>query len=29
MFDMGRETMALPMAEKMRFEQGDGGTSAG
>ncbi|KAK7452195.1 hypothetical protein VKT23_012298 [Stygiomarasmius scandens] len=29
MFDMGAETMALPMEEKMKFEQGDGGISFG
>lgn len=29
MFDMGAETMALPMEEKMRFEQGDDGMSFG
>lgn len=29
MFDMGQETMDLPLEEKMRFEQGDGGMSAG
>ncbi|EIN05629.1 Clavaminate synthase-like protein [Punctularia strigosozonata HHB-11173 SS5] len=29
MFEMGRETMALPMEEKMKFEQGDSGMSAG
>ncbi len=29
MFDMGRETMALPLEEKMRFEQGDEGFSFG
>lgn len=29
MFDMGAETMALPLEEKMKFEQGDDGTSAG
>ena len=29
MFDMGAETMALPMEEKMKFEQGDGGMSFG
>jgi len=28
-FDMGVETMALPMEEKMRFEQGDDGMSFG
>ncbi|TFY55566.1 hypothetical protein EVJ58_g8161 [Rhodofomes roseus] len=29
MFDMGAETMALPLAEKMKFEQGDDGMSFG
>ena len=29
MFDMGAETMALPMEEKMKFEQGDEGRSFG
>ncbi|KAJ7200513.1 Clavaminate synthase-like protein [Mycena pura] len=29
MFDMGAETMALPMEEKMKFEQGNEGTSFG
>ncbi|KAF8684886.1 hypothetical protein AX14_004079 [Amanita brunnescens Koide BX004] len=29
MFDMGAETMALPMEEKIRFEQGDDGMSFG
>ncbi|KAG9309076.1 hypothetical protein JVU11DRAFT_10958 [Chiua virens] len=29
MFDMGAETMALPLEEKMKFEQGDGGRSFG
>ncbi|TFK32120.1 hypothetical protein BDQ12DRAFT_639162 [Crucibulum laeve] len=29
MFDMGAETMALPMEEKMKFEQGDDGMSFG
>jgi isopenicillin N synthase-like dioxygenase len=29
MFNMGAETMALPMEEKMKFEQGDGGQSFG
>ncbi|KAH9928938.1 Clavaminate synthase-like protein [Fomitopsis serialis] len=29
MFDMGAETMALPLEEKMRFEQGDDGMSFG
>ena len=29
MFEMGRETMALPLEEKMGFEQGDGGFSFG
>ena len=29
MFDMGAETMALPLEEKMKFEQGDAGMSAG
>ncbi|KAI0922248.1 hypothetical protein AcW2_006995 [Taiwanofungus camphoratus] len=29
MFDMGAETMALPLEEKMRFEQGDEGISFG
>ena len=29
MFEMGEETMDLPMEEKMKFEQGDDGISAG
>ncbi|THH17254.1 hypothetical protein EUX98_g9165 [Antrodiella citrinella] len=29
MFEMGAETMALPLEEKMKFEQGDSGMSAG
>jgi len=29
MFDMGEETMKLPMEEKMKFEQGDDGRSFG
>lgn len=29
MFDMGAETMRLPMEEKMKFEQGDDGVSFG
>jgi hypothetical protein len=29
MFEMGEETMQLPMEEKMKFEQGDGGMSFG
>lgn len=29
MFDMGSETMALPMDEKMPYEQGDDGASFG
>jgi hypothetical protein len=29
MFAMGAETMALPMEEKMEFEQGDDGMSFG
>ena len=29
MFDMGAETMDLPFEEKMKFEQGDTGNSAG
>jgi hypothetical protein len=29
MFDMGAETMALPMEEKIQFEQGDDGMSFG
>ncbi|KAH7912922.1 hypothetical protein BJ138DRAFT_1147273 [Hygrophoropsis aurantiaca] len=29
MFDMGAETMALPLDEKMKFEQGDAGRSFG
>jgi len=29
MFQMGAETMALPLEEKMKFEQGDEGMSAG
>lgn len=29
MFEMGAETMELPFEEKMKFEQGDNGLSAG
>lgn len=29
MFEMGRETIALPLEEKLRFEQGDQGVSFG
>lgn len=29
MFDMGAETMDLPIEEKMKFEQGDDGMSFG
>lgn len=29
MFDMGEETLKLPIGEKMKFEQGDGGRSFG
>ena len=29
MFKMGAETMALPLEEKMKFEQGDSGLSFG
>ncbi|TFK67499.1 Clavaminate synthase-like protein [Pluteus cervinus] len=29
MFDMGEETMSLPLEEKMKFEQGDSGRSFG
>lgn len=29
MFDLGSETMALPLSEKMKFEQGDDGMSFG
>ncbi|KAI9466615.1 Clavaminate synthase-like protein [Lactarius psammicola] len=29
MFEMGAHTMALPLEEKMKFEQGDGGNSFG
>lgn len=29
MFAMGAETMVLPLEEKLRFEQGDGGRSFG
>ena len=29
MFDMGAETMRLPLDEKMKFEQGDEGSSFG
>jgi hypothetical protein len=29
MFQMGAETMALPMEEKMKYEQGDAGSSFG
>lgn len=28
-FDLGATAMALPMAEKLKYEQGDDGTSAG
>ena len=29
MFDVGTETLALPMSEKMKYEQGDDGMSFG
>ena len=29
MFDVGAETLALPLEEKMKFEQGDSGFSFG
>jgi hypothetical protein len=29
MFEMGAETMALPLEEKMKYEQGDAGASFG
>ncbi len=29
MFDVGAETLALPMSEKMKYEQGDNGDSFG
>lgn len=29
MFDMGRETMDLPLLEKVKFEQGNDGFSFG
>lgn len=29
MFEMGAETMKLPLEEKMKFEQGDEGRSFG
>lgn len=29
MFDFGAETIALPLEEKMKYEQGDGGDSFG
>lgn len=29
MFEMGAETMSLPLEEKMKFEQGDSGQSFG
>ena len=29
MFHMGAETMALPLEEKLKFEQGDDGRSFG
>lgn len=29
MFDMGTETLDLPLEEKMRYEQGDNGDSFG
>ena len=29
MFDMGAETMDLPLEEKMKYEQGDEGMSFG
>jgi hypothetical protein len=29
MFNMGAETMKLPMEEKLQFEQGDAGNSFG
>lgn len=29
MFDVGMETLALPLSEKMKYEQGDTGASFG
>ena len=29
MFEMGAETMRLPLDEKMKYEQGDAGMSSG
>lgn len=29
MFDLGSETLALPLSEKMKYEQGDNGDSFG
>lgn len=29
MFDVGGETLALPLSEKMKYEQGDNGDSFG
>lgn len=29
MFDVGAETLALPLSEKMKYEQGDNGDSFG
>lgn len=29
MFEMGRETMDLPLEEKMKYEQGDDGINLG
>ena len=29
MFEMGVETMALPLEEKLKYDQGDSGRSAG
>jgi hypothetical protein len=29
MFEMGKQTMDLPLEEKMKFEQGDSGMSHG
>lgn len=29
MFNMGKETMQLPLEEKMKYEQGDEGSSFG
>jgi hypothetical protein len=29
MFDLGQDVMALPLEEKLKFEQGDEGISAG